>query len=238
MSDATHTPVPKPAKRRGSGLAAASLFSGAGSLFLLPLVSLPYLALPAIVCGHWARHRLAQNQRRAADSWFALAGLIMAYLSAAIVIWLGRPVVSAIEQARRINCAGNLKAIDLTCKMYASDYGDAYPPDWRTLADNKYLDAPKIWICPSTDSTPATNSGQLTDPKHCDYVYFGLGQKDPYPAGAKIVLAADRTGNHRGFWNVAFQDGHIASLTARAGTDFATAVRAKGWILPGAAQNP
>lgn len=247
MKHDTTKPVPESALRSAWGLTASCLFCGAASLFLVPGGFLPFMSVPAIVCGHWARRCLAKNQRRTAESWVSLAGLLLAYLTLGLGLLMAPWLLDECERARRINCASNLRAVCLASKMYASDYAESFPPHWRTLWDNRYCDVGKIWICPSTKSTPATESAQLADPKHCDYVYFGAGLNDrdfvsttggqtmSNPVAARTILAADRTGNHRGYWNVVFGDGHCGGLTAKPGIDFATAVRAKGWVLPGAA---
>ena len=52
----------------------------------------------------------------------------------AFVFLLVMPALGAArEEARRINCFSDLKAIGCVCMMYASDYQGSLPPDFQTL---------------------------------------------------------------------------------------------------------
>lgn len=192
------------------GLAAGILRSGLWWLLILVSVS-------AIICGHIARSRIAASRS-------ALTGKNMAFVGGYIFGII--PIVAAIwllfqgqtrEDARRMNCAVGLKQIGLSCRMYRIDYNGQFPPDFRTMVETKYLDAYKVYLCPSTRHTEGSSPRDLDGVDHCDYLYFGAGGKDAYcdadKKAAGQVLACDRPGNHYGRFNVVFVDGHVACFS-------------------------
>ncbi len=243
MNQDTSRPAPEPPPPLAWALAGGILACGVASVALV-LIHPVFMLLTAgagIVFGHWATSGVSRDPRPTTAYRVARAGLGLAYVSVILLLargCFGQVVDSPRERGRRINCGANLKQVGLACKMWADDHAGTFPPGFRILWNSKYLDAAKIYLCPSTKHKAATESAQVTDPQHCDYVYFGAGQTAENPDCAKTVLAADRTGNHQGYWNVLFADGHVEGLDAAPGTDFATAVRAKGWTLPGAAGKP
>ena len=208
-----------------SGLAIASLVLG---LF--------GCSLPAVICGHLARRRIRNADEALTGSGMALAGLIMGYVMLILMVVVAGmaglllPALGAArEKARRINCAGNLKQIGLACKMYANDYNGCFPPDFKFMLESKYLDAPMIYICPSGTAMPAATAGQLDDPRHCSYLYFGGGYTED-ELGDNSVLAADRDNNHPKFWNVVLGNGSVAGY--QSGDDFTTVAKRNGWRIP------
>jgi len=198
---------------RTSRLAVASLVFGILGILLCGLTF-----IPAIICGHLAQSRIAAARGALTGKGMALAGLAAGYVSIAYFLFaivlagmLLPALGSAREKARRINCAANLKQIGLACKMYANDYSEAFPPDFKTLVEQKYLDAYKVYMCPSTSHTAGSSPEDVENPAHCDYLYFGAGHTEA-EIGSEVVLACDRPGNHTRYFNLLFGDGHVASL--------------------------
>jgi hypothetical protein len=75
------SPAPQsssPVPLRTSSLAVASLICSAGSFILIP-----FGFVPGIICGHMARHRLAQNLTLRGQG-LAKAGLIVGYTALAL----------------------------------------------------------------------------------------------------------------------------------------------------------
>lgn len=214
-----------------SSLAVASLVLGVLAL------TCGLTCIPAIICGHLARARIAAARGALGGAGMALAGLILGYVFLvvcavailAIVAGMLLPALGgARDKARQLNCAGNLKQIGLACKMYAADYSEEFPPNFKTLVTAKYLDAYKIYVCPSTSHTAGSSPGDVENPAHCDYLYFGGGHTER-DIDQKAVLACDRPGNHRRLFNVVFGDGHSESLR---GDSLEAALRTRGLSLP------
>jgi hypothetical protein len=111
-----------------NGLAITSLILG-----LLSLVCLPVLAgIPAIICGHLARGRARRLPGLYGGAGFALAGLIMGYVSLVIpLVILPAMLLPALshaeDKARSINCANNMKQIGLAFRTWAIDNNDNFP---------------------------------------------------------------------------------------------------------------
>ena len=75
------------------------------------------------------------------------------------------------EDCRRINCAGNLKGIGLTLRMYSADNNECFPDDLLPLTRH-YLTAFQCYVCPSTGRAPAPSAQAFDLNQHCDYLYF------------------------------------------------------------------
>lgn len=106
----------------------------------------------------------------------------------------------------------------------------AFFPGPPPAGKHKYLDAFELYLCPCTGSKPATGAHELSSPEHCGYLYFGKGlTREEVPNPASTVLACDRTGNQKGFWNMLFVDGHVKGFS---GEDFAAMVRKNNLTVP------
>ncbi|MFA4944627.1 MAG: DUF4190 domain-containing protein [Lentisphaeria bacterium] len=226
--------APPPPVQAKCGLAIASMVLGL--LGVLSCVLGPLFGIPAVVCGHLAMGKIRQSNGTLGGGGLATTGLITGYIGIAMLLiapilaGLMLPAIGgARERARRINCVANLSQIGKACKMYSMDYRDNLPPSFAVLAQEKYLEAPKVFVCPSTNNVMATDSESFAD-KQCEsYLYFGAGQTEDSMDSA-TVLAADRDGNHRNFSIVLFGDGHVQGFT---GPNLETIVRQNHLRLPG-----
>jgi prepilin-type processing-associated H-X9-DG protein len=120
----------------------------------------------------------------------------------------------AREKARRISCTSNLKQIGLSLKMYAMDHKDNFPEadnsaGLNELVQDDYLTDLRAYTCPST-STPA-GQGELQE-ANSSYIYLGGSSEMMNP---DIPLAFDKPGNHNGYVNVLFLDGHVKGMVCQ-----------------------
>ena len=110
------------------GLAIASFVLG-----LLSLVCIgPLAGIPAIICGHVARGRARRLPGLYGGGGFALAGLIMGYVSLLIIlVILPAMLLPALSRAKgkaqSISCANNMKQIGLAFRTWAIDNNGNFP---------------------------------------------------------------------------------------------------------------
>ena len=204
-------------KPTGNGLAITSMILGISSLVACMG---PLTGIPAVICGHIARGKGKRGD--ASGDGMALAGLITGYMGICFIVFLMLPALllpalsSARGKAREIQCMNNLKQIGLCLRMYSNVYDEQFPPydgarGLDVLRSSGFLDAPKVFVCPSTDTKPAVRGVPFPE-KTVDYVYIGgLSEADP----PNSPIAYDKPENHSDSGNVLFVDGHVKKYTGK-----------------------
>jgi hypothetical protein len=123
-------PPPLPvgqAEGQQKGMAITSFVLGLLSLLCFGLLA----GIPAIICGHVARARTRRAPGQYGGAAFALAGLIMGYVSLAMTFILAGMLLPALSQAKsraqKVNCSNNMKQIGLAFRTWAIDNSDNFP---------------------------------------------------------------------------------------------------------------
>ena len=124
-------PPPLPTGRpstQQNGLAITSFVLG-----LLSLVCFGLLAgIPAIICGHLARGRARRSPAQYGGGGFALAGLILGYVSLVVtMVILPAMLLPALTRAKgkaqSVSCSNNMKQIGLSFRTWAIDNDGNFP---------------------------------------------------------------------------------------------------------------
>jgi hypothetical protein len=111
------------------------------------------------------------------------------------------------ERSKRAICSSNIVCILSSCKIYANEHSDAYPPALHTLIESGDITA-AVLVCPSSGKK---ESDIEADAEAC-YVYIpGQGLNDD----PMDVIAYEREDNHGGEGaHVVFNDGRVEFFTS------------------------
>lgn len=176
-------PPPMPAPPQSCGLATASLVCGIVSMVMCG----PLTGIPAVICGHKAKRRIAESRGQLTGEGLALAGLIMGYLSLAwlivIVPMMAAIAIPSFVRARSMSqvhaCANNLRLIDAAKEQWALD-NDVRAESGRTPTAGdlaKYLRA-GMPTCPAGGQYAIAPVGQ---PPTCSINGHALTTFSPVP---------------------------------------------------------
>lgn len=113
------------------------------------------------------------------------------------------------ERARRINCAGNLKSLGLALRMYGGDHSERFPDGLSLSFVWDYHPTMADYTCPSTSTEHASRPEAFRPDQHSDYLYFGKGLTEACQGYGmeSTIIACDKPGNHRRFFNVMVANG-------------------------------
>lgn len=177
MNDPQIPPGTEPKK----GLSITSLVLGILSISCLSILA----GIPAVITGHIARGRAKKQPELYGGEGFALAGLIMGYISAAMAILI-IPIMAALllpalakakEKATTIRCVNNMKQIGLAARLWSNDHNEMYPPDFLTMSNELY--SPKILVCPSDKTkTEALDWSQFSPSQNLSYEFLTPNAKE------------------------------------------------------------
>ena len=177
--------IPFPANAPTSGLAIASLVCGILSVTFLPFLA----AIPAVICGHAAQGQIRRAAGAIGGGGMALAGLIIGYLSFALIIpivailaGIALPVFGEVQlRAKEMKAMVNAKQLVMGCKVYAQIHDGSFPKTLEELVP-QYLPSRDVFVSPLSPSEPI------------GYDYFGGKDTDPPENVLLVSKAADRRG--------------------------------------------
>jgi hypothetical protein len=196
---ATSTLATGPAPRRG--LAITSLVLGILANLCLWFIA----AIPAIITGHIALSRARRSPGQYGGRGLAITGLVLGYLGLvlgavvmALVLARGVPRLQADrELAQDIRCVNQLKTLGLAARIYASEHGGVYPPDFAAMSQQ--LGDLSVLRCPAD---PASFSGAPTNPENVSYEFLA-------PGAAQTDIAQQIAFRCKTHGNVALGDGSV-----------------------------
>ncbi len=124
LPPAIGTPVPA----RQQGLAITSFVLGIISFaFCFGLLT----GIPAIICGHAAKNRVRRSPEKYAGAGFAMAGLILGYLSVLYTVLILAILIQAIGNPRKHTqlamCNSHMKQIGLALRVWGMDHQGQFP---------------------------------------------------------------------------------------------------------------
>jgi hypothetical protein len=190
-------PSPPTSTAADTKLSITSLVLGILSMVCLSV----FAGIPAIITGHMARGRAKREPERYGGAGMALGGLILGYLSVAMLLVLiplsAALLLPALAQAKgksqTVACVNNMKQIGLAVRIWSNDNGGVYPPNIASLSNE--LVRPNILICPGDKAkTPATEWSQIDPSQNVSYEYLLPGAKEA-ESSQEILLQCPIHGN-------------------------------------------
>lgn len=151
--------------------------------------------------------------------WVVVAASVggAALLVLLLVLALLPPLNRAREQARRVQCAANMRQVGQAVVIYASVNGGMFPDRLDLLLP--YVGS-TAFVCPSCRDTPApgntptAQAANLYAGGHLSYVYVGAGLNANFANvnPATTVVLYEPLTNHRDGVNVLYADGSVVFL--------------------------
>ena len=194
---------------RTNGMSIASLVCGC-------MVCFTPASLLAIVFGIVGLNQTKAGRQRGRG--MAVAGLVLGCLGLLFLPLMISILLPSLNRARevanRAKCASNMHQIGLGILLYQQDHQQQYPPDLATLWQTEQLSGP-VFVCPSSNDTPAASPAQLTSGGHLSYVYLPPAPNTVPNANAPVLYENGADHGNDGT-NVLFGDGHVSWLNAAA----------------------
>lgn len=116
-----------------------------------------------------------------------------------------QPLIEARAKARSIQCVNNLKQLGLAARIWATDHGDIFPPDFLTMSNE--IATPKHLVCPEdAGRQPAENWGVFT-PANTSYEFLAPSGSETEPM--RVIFRCPIHGH------VCLADGSVQSAVAK-----------------------
>jgi len=168
----------QPSQPQQNGLSIASLVLGIMSFVCFFGI---LTGIPAIITGHIARGRARRHPMTYGGAGMALAGLILGYVSLAMVPITAALLLPALAKAKSraqtVNCVSNLKQIALGARMWSADHNDTFPPNFSSMSNQ--LISPMILVCNGDSTKTKAQSWSTFDEKaNVTYEFLMPNAKD------------------------------------------------------------
>lgn len=136
------------------------------------------------------------------DLWRKLRTIGLAIVIIGVMLLLSRSILLA---SRRASCPNNLRNISIALRMYASDYGEWFPPNLSELYPD-YISYLKVFQDPSGGGRLIESKSDI-DSKDSSYVYIPGYHVESPPS---LVIVIDRSmDNHRDGLYLLTLDGRV-----------------------------
>lgn len=169
-------PFPTPGQKPKQGLSITSFVLGLLSVACFSVLT----GIPAIITGHMARARAKREPGLHGGAGFALAGLILGYLSIPMLLLVAALLLPALakakERAQTISCVGNLKQVGLAAQVWASEHAGTFPPSFLSMSNE--LATPKVLVCAGdSQHTKAADWSQFNADLNVSYEFLAPNGK-------------------------------------------------------------
>jgi prepilin-type processing-associated H-X9-DG protein len=214
---ASVTPVKPP---KTSAMAVISLVLGILGMFTCGLT-----ALAGLILGIVAMVKVKNSGGKLGGGGLALAGTIVSGIFLVMLPIFAAMLLPALAQAKQkaqeINCVNNEKQLALAVRIYSGDNKDQFPPAATWCDAIKTMSgSDNIFRCPAVNS-----------PSRCNYAFNAkLGGMDQGKVNPQTVMIFEsdagwnasggpellptKARHRRGYYVVAFADGHVESVNS------------------------
>ena len=170
-----------PVREPNKGLSTTSLVLGILSIACFSILA----GIPAIITGHIARGRAKKEPAVYGGEGFALAGMIMGYVSIGLAL-LMIPIMAAMllpalakakGRAQTIQCVNKMKQIGLAARMWSNEHNEMFPPNFQSMSNELVNTA--ILVCPGDKQhAPASDWSQFNAAQNATYEFLTPNAKE------------------------------------------------------------
>ena len=144
--------------------------------------------------------------------------LAVVFLLLSLNVTVSAEKINTEKNKKRDVCVNNLKQIGTAMIMYANDDKDKNLPlgdnieGFRKIVASYLGKHSEILVCPDNRKREAGDVNNLTE-DNSSYIYLDIESSiDKVRRPSQTVIVFDKPGNHNGFVNVLYLDGHVMKI--------------------------